>query len=350
MALLRLRRPLLQAAMGGRAYYLDEFGTLSTRWTPVVGTLAVSGGELQAATQAQFGSNLVTNGESWTGGPPPTGWTGDSVTLTAVDSASDPGAASGGVDATAGKVVRANIVSNRFAVFLAPLVIGAQYGMSALCYSPSSNTVKNAAALNLSSLYFATFQNLPTTTEDTWQLREGTRQAITANGGPQIMVMGTTIGDIGYFDSVRMYRHNAAALLSGWSHANFTATLDHVSPAAPSIVPFGFVCRYTDALNYWEVRVSPNTAGNDLQIIQVTAGVQTVRAEADIDWTAGGTDRLEVTANGATISTRHWKHGAADWTAGPSYASATQGQTSPSLGVMLYGTGTGRLSRIEVTQ
>jgi hypothetical protein len=45
MALLRMaRRPLLQAAMGGAARYVDTFDALSSRWTPVVVTLAAGSG------------------------------------------------------------------------------------------------------------------------------------------------------------------------------------------------------------------------------------------------------------------------------------------------------------------
>jgi hypothetical protein len=85
-----------------------------------------------------------------------------------------------------------------------------------------------------------------------------------------------------------------------------------------------------------------------LQIIQVTDGAETTRAEADVDWTSDDTDELEVTCAGSTISTAYRKAGAGVWTAGPSYASATQGQTSPNVGVMLYETGVGRLAGFDV--
>ncbi len=128
---------------------------------------------------------------------------------------------------------------------------------------------------------------------------------------------------------------------------HFRARLTHISPAAPSVVPAGWMFRYTDALNYWELRVLPNTGGNDMQIVQVTAGAETVRAEADVDWTAEGTDEVELIARGSTITTRYRKAGGV-WTAGPSYASATQGGAASAMGPMLYGTTVAPWAEVEL--
>ena len=325
--------------------YRDDFASLSGRWVAQAGSLAVSGGALQAATLGDWLGNLVTNSEFTANLD---GWNSADAITTRVDSVSEGIGASGGIDNWVLKsVASGNHPRPAFNVYAFPLgVVGRA---TARVYSPSSNASVLGAGIFLSNL---TTSNETPLSEDIWETVSVESIATSSTRWVSCALNPSTIGDIGYYDAVTLYRRCAPALLAGWRSPNHVATLSHVSPAvagdATDYVPFGYVCRYTDALNYWEVRVLPNTAGNDLQIIQVTAGVETTRAEADVDWTSDDTDELEVTCAGSTISTAYRKSGASVWTAGPSYASATQGQTSPDVGVMLYEAGVGRLSGFDV--
>jgi hypothetical protein len=338
------RRRLLMGRGGGS--YVDDFTVLSSRWDVQAGSLAVSGGALQAATLGDWLGNLIVNGESWTGGPPPTGWNEVGTTTIAVDSNIDPGVASPSLDAQAVKITKTGSADwNRIEqpIATAALQIGAKYHFGAWAYGDPGNA-RNQGHTHFLDTYSATAPS------GEWRMSDAVAgpYATGQNRSFILYVRGTTAtGDIDYRDGAFVYRQNAPALLDGWRAPNHIATLSHVSPAS-GVVPFGYVCRYTDSLNYWEVRVLPNTAGNDLQIIQVTAGVETTRAEADVDWTSDDTDELMVDCRGSTISTAYRKAGAGVWTAGPSYASATQGQTSPDVGVMLYEAGVGRLSGFEI--
>lgn len=154
-------------------------------------------------------------------------------------------------------------------------------------------------------------------------------------------------GDVSYYDKAECYRQNTPLLVAGWDTPHHILTLDHISPAA-GVVPCSVVLRYSDALNYWEVRLLPNTAGNDLQIVQVTAGVETVRAEEDVDWTSNDIDQLRVVAEGAVIGLEHRKAGEGSWTDSASWSAATQGQGSPGVGVMLWDVGVPRVAAMRV--
>lgn len=321
---------------GSRTRYVDEFNSLSGRWVWLAGTGAVSGGALQAATTANWGNNRVINPELTVNDD---NWQSVANAVHArVDSALDPGSASGGNDNWSLKTT--NVDGGVGGYTTQPggyeVIAGASYRFGCRVYQPVATGAR----------MFVGGYTAEATQTAAWH-------AVSA--GPVVPVSsvlyvrgGSGVGDIGYFDTLWAYIANAVAYLDSWPYANFRTTLDHISPAAPSVVPFGWRFRATDLLNYWELRVLPNTAGNDMQIIQVTAGVETVWAESDIDWTTAATDQIELTANGQDITTRHKKSGAADWTAGPSYASATQGQTNIMQGPMFYGTTVNRLSRVEV--
>lgn len=314
-------------------------GLESLRWQAVVGTLQVSGGALQAATMGDWGADIITNKEFTSDA---SGWDGTRMTLSQVDSTADPGASSGGADAYALKAVATtdSASSSYFTQSTGTIFKRASYRVAARVYIKSANGSKTVTLIGpLSVTSFCT-------TTDAWTACEATNQS----GGTTLprfgfAQSGKAVGDTAYFDAVHCYRQNATSLLRGWVSPDFEATLAHISPQNYP-TPFGFVCRYTDASNYWEVRVLPNTAGNDLQIVQVTAGAGTVRAEADIDWTAGETDYIKITAKGGTISADHMKHGESSYSTGTSYASATQGQTSAQLGVMFYDTGASRLGSL----
>lgn len=315
-------------------------GLESLRWQAVVGTLQVSSGALQAATIGDWGVDIVGNGEFTTD---TTGWAGVRSTISRVDSGADPGASSGGADVYALKVVAdTDSGSTSYAAQNAgqTSLVGGYYRTAMRAYIKSSNGSK---VITLSGPHYVASY---CSTTDAWTACTNTGVAIAA-ARPRldIATTGKAIGDTIYLDAIHCLRQNSVSLLRGWVSPDFEATLAHISPAS-AVTPFGFICRYTDSLNYWEVRILPNTAGNDLQIVQVTAGVGTVRAEADIDWTAGETDYIKITAKAGTISADHMKHGESSYSTGTSYASATQGQTSAQLGVMFYATGVSRLGSL----
>lgn len=336
--------------------YRDDFASLSGRWVAQAGSLAVSGGALQAATLGDWLPPLsITNAEFTSD---VSGWSGLSANIAWRDSASTPGDVSPGDDAGVIELERTGN-SPRAIQTVSDVIKGIYVRFGLFMYAPSGNTEERDAGWELQSpgatALAGSYNRNQISAEDTWETVS--KQTDVPTGGTSIivrlnMMYSGTNGDVSYYDKPVLYRINAPALLAGWRSPNHVAMLRHVSPAvagdATDYVPFGYICRYTDSLNYWEVRVLPNTAGNDLQIIQVTAGVETTRAEADVDWTSDDTDELRVRCAGATISTEYRKSGASGWTAGPSYASATQGQTSPQLGVMLYEAGVGRLSGFDV--
>ena len=335
----------------GRGGYVDDFTALSTRWDVQAGSLAVSGGALQAATLGDWGINQITNPELAENADR---WYSTSfISASRVDSETDPAASSviaGAEDRWALCGTMTADALNQYMVQTMTLIPGASYRQSALAYGPTG--IEGSPVLRrLVADGWPANESASQSNRDRWDLISLAPAAVTAATVRCKLYFGLgtmiTSGYKIYFDAILCQRVNAPALLTGWRSPNHVATLSHVSPAS-GVVPFGYVCRYTDSLNYWELRVLPNTAGNDLQIIQVTDGAETTRAEADVDWTSDDTDELMVDCRGSTIATYHRKSGAGTWTAGPSYASATQGQTSPDVGVMLYEAGVGRLSGFEI--
>ena len=327
---------MIRSPSGAR--YVDTFDVLSPHWQVLNGgTIAAVGGALRATAAGNWGNQLVTNGESWTGGPPPTGWTDALATAVQVDSTVDPGVGSGGVDSLALLITRTNTGGWSYTSWPFPVasVVGAMYVYRALAYSPSSNTFVNAT--NFAPVFGVAS---PTTVEDVWQAQQVTGLATTTTNFINVVIAEVTglIGEKGYVDSVTTYRQNTPCRLLDWPVPNHQITADIIMPAA-AVTPRSVMVRYTDPLNYWEVRVVPNTAGNDLAIYQVTAGVETSRGvPVDVDWTASGTDQLRVRALGATISTQYKKTGVGVWADGPSYNAAAQGISSPINGPMLWDT------------
>ncbi len=327
----------------GLLIYIDDFGDVSPRWQSLAGTLEVNAGALRAATLGDWGPNLVTNGSMETGDPP-TGWGSAFAALSSVAEER-----TGGAGTHCLNMARANSVLPHAYQAIAT-VPSATYALHGWIRNVDQQWVRLTAWDVVGDAKIGGETEQAATA---WKEADTTH--VCPSASTQVRVRGYAPagtypnGTSVRADDVSFYRQNCPALLRGWRSPAFTATMAHISPAA-AVTPFGFICRYTDTLNYWEIRVLPNTAGNDLQIIQVTAGVETVRAEADIDWTAGDTDELSVTAQGSTISTAHKKSGAGVWTAGPSYASATQGQTSPHIGAMLYETGVDRLASLRVVR
>ena len=335
---------LLRLASGMR-FYRDTFGSLSSVWLPVAGTLAVSGGGLRGATMADWLNNLISNPEftadtaGWVAG-------GSNCIIARRDFAAfpvgSPIAPTGGADDYGIEVASVDNAQVH-ARYSYSSIAGGSFLARTRAYAPSANTEVRAASLSNQA-------GASVSADDAWESLQATRLA---TSGSSIIYLyrgsptGAIGGDVAYFDAVTCYRQAAAAVLAPWRSPNFVTTLSHRSPAA-GVVPWGWMFRRTDNLNYWELRVLPNTAGNDLQIIQVTAGVETVRAEADIDWTSNGVDEIELSVIGTNITTAHKKSGAAVWTAGPSYGTATQGQTERGMGPLFYGTGQNRLDAMEV--
>lgn len=330
----------LLTTLDGRRRFVDTFDAL--RWQTVAGTLTVSGGALQASALGDWGPNLIPNGEFTTDW---NGWGAVGATRARVDSSADPGVASGGADNYVLKIVATEDDSSTSYAYTIPptwpALLGATITARCLMYIPSSNSSVGGQW----QIYARPGATLDTydawTALSTTQVMSASDPYVRADIGPT----GLAIGDALYLDAVCAYRQNAAAIMP--FAPNFRARLTHISPAAPSVVPAGWMFRYTDALNYWELRLLPNTDGNDMQIVQVTAGEETVRAEADVGWTAEGTDEIELIVHGPSITTRYRKAGVV-WTIGPSYASATQGAQAPYMGPMLYGTTTARWTRVEV--
>lgn len=328
---------------------VDTFDTLNPRWQVLNGgTIAVNAGALRAVTAGDWGNNGVTNGESWTGGPPPTGWVPGFGLLTQQDATALGIAPSGGADQKILRIVCDASGGDTYQNMSA--TPGAIYRLGARLYAPSANTGVNIAGVSLRFLpSFGVATSHLITVEDTWEYYSGNGAAVpAADTGVRVYEYcgGGAANDIGYFDQVVVYRQNTPCRLLDWDSPNGIFTLDMLVPAA-GVVPFSWLTRIQDSLNYFEVRVTPNTAGNDLEIVQVTAGVATSRAAVDVDWTASATEQLEVSVRNTTIATRYKKTGGA-WTAGASYASATQRQTSGIHGVMLWDTAVNRLDNLMV--
>ncbi len=332
------RRRLLIMSRGPRGF-VDTFDTLSPRWQALVGTIGVNAGSLRAVTAGDWLNSAQTNGEFTT---VTTGWASDhGGTLTRVDSLVAPGVLSPGVDKWCLEASRVTGDTYSGAVQFWVTIAGATYRGAVWAYAPSANVGVKIALFSLAGA-----ADVVVTAEDAWQLLAQTVVATGVTIGVRLRIYPSEVGDVGYFDGVVGYRQNTPCRLLDWDSPNGIFTLDMTLPAT-AVTPFSWFTRYTDTLNYWEVRVTPNTAGNDLEIIQVTAGVETQRAAVDVDWTASTAEQLEVTARGPTISTRY-KKTAADWVAGPSYATATQGQFSGIHGVMFWGTGVNRLDNLRV--
>lgn len=141
---------------------------------------------------------------------------------------------------------------------------------------------------------------------------------------------------IAYFDDLSLrLKITIPHLLCPSPNMRLTAAMP--MPAS-GVVPRSIWVRGADELNGWEVRITPNTAGNDLSIIEWVAGVQTPRASADVDWTAGAVDnvRVETVANAITVYVM--KSGEAAWTQVATWATMATGALNRLFGFMIYDT------------
>ncbi len=325
----------LHPGMGGQSY-LDTFAVVGPRWTARAGTLAAG---LQAATAGDWLGNMLTDG-----GLEAAYVAGLCSSLTKIGSPTlaESADAHGGAKAQAftptalgdelriavpSRLVGATYVASQWAKRTAGAVGNVEnlYGYNGSAWVGKGTYITSAiyTLRTLSILTLATVVN-------------PFRICATHDAGP--------VWDTVVIDDVSCYRQNTVATIA-WGSPNIQITLDLAIPAAPSVVPFSAVVRYTDTLNYWEVRTTPNTAGNDLEIIEVVAGVETVRASADIDWTAGGTDLMRINVYGTTTAVEVKKSGAAGFTAACSYTTMATGAAAVDHGLMFYGTGVNRCTR-----
>lgn len=102
-------------------------------------------------------------------------------------------------------------------------------------------------------------------------------------------------GGIAYFDDVSVQQSVSIATAEAGPNHRLTQV---VTMPGAGVVPFGNRSRYLDASNNWYWRITPGTAGTDLELVEVNAGVSTTRASADIDWTAGAAYTLTLTVRG----------------------------------------------------
>jgi len=84
-------------------------------------------------------------------------------------------------------------------------------------------------------------------------------------------------------------------------HADMVLRATLTTPGA-GVTPGGIVIRWLDANNYWYVRVTPGTAGNDFELVEINAGVPTVRGAADKDPAAATAYIITVITYGQTIN------------------------------------------------
>jgi hypothetical protein len=328
----------------------EAFANL-TSWTPLIGTAAVSGGKLQGTTQGNVGNNYVANTEITVDA---IGWGANAdLTVTRRDFATAPDIdPTGGADQFGVELAVVNAdPGNIYTSYLVPpytYIPGAYFRATCRAYSPSGNTAVNAASL-IGPL--GPGDPIPTTIEGTWQTL--TSSVVQPPNGfvPRLAIDATSGGDLAYFDKIEMFRQNTLLLLTSglWASPNATITVSLPQPASPSVVPVGIIFRYTSPLDYWELRINPNTAGTDTSIVEVVAGVETVRASADCDWSDALTDQVKIVLAGTVCTVTQNKNGAG-WGAACAYATMATGLASSQLGLMLYDTALGRVSQFEVTQ
>jgi hypothetical protein len=325
-------------------YFIDHFGNLSA-WTPLIGTAAVAAGKIQGTTQGNVGANLVVNGEFTTN---INGWDrGAADTFVIVDTAAEPGDASSGHGAANNNAIKLGGNTNAQALQYITKVLAANYINSCIMWAPSANTQVNAARFYVQGVV------VDATVEDTWISAVITREAVAASELFDINCLTGALGDNAYFDALTVYRQNTVYLLSSglWNSPNATITVSLPQPASPSVVPVGIIFRYTDSLNYWELRINPNTAGTDTSIVEVVAGVETVRASADVDFSVDSTtDSVKLALVGTVATVTVKKNGASTYSAACAYSTMATGLSSSQLGIMLYDTALGRISSFEVTQ
>ena len=326
----------------GGVRYSDAFDTLSANWTTQLGTLTAAG-TLTASAIESDGNELISNGEFTTNTD---GWGSVNTNATRVDSASDPGSASGGADAYAVKTVATADGSTTLYQNGIGIIPGVTYAGACRAYAPSANTT--GSRLHLAGGWNDVVAGDGGVRNSWIALAPNTTVASDIAGNVWLRMNGATAGDVAYFDSVSAQQQLAIATLSTWRYSDGTYAFDVAMPAS-GVVPIGHVFRYTDASNYWLAQPRPGTAGSDLFLFEVNAGTVTERISADVDWGTSVTDQVRVGLNGSTITLYHKKSGESTWTNAGSYGSATLNQTATAHGPVLYSTSAGvaAITRVE---
>lgn len=329
---------LLRLTQGMR-FYRDTFDVLSGVWQPVAGTLAVSASGLQGATMADW-SNGWSNVEFSTD---TAGWSSEHAGIARVDSEIDPGVSSvptGAADKWALRITRTSDGLQRVRQTPTTTIVGVTYRGGVLGYVP-------AAAGELLHLFADGGGGIGPTAYDEWQLITRSRTYRSYDDPPFLGMRFTgAIGAIGYVDSAFWFRQNAAAILAPWRSPNFVATLSHRSPAA-GVVPWGWMIRRVDNLNYYEVRATPNaTSGNDLALWQVTAGVETQLLGNYVGLTSDDVDEIRVQVDADRCKVEVKRAADANFADVFRYDGLLQGASSRHHGPLFYETGQNRLEEI----
>jgi len=314
-----------------RQFLYDDFsGTLGSWWTTVLGTLETSSGALQAATVAGDAYNIVSNPEFTSA---LTGWgAANGAAQARVDSATDPGSSSGGADSWCDKLTDSTAAG--FPLVQMPIggIAGATYTLAGRVYVPSTNTQAANAAIGIADSTL----RVVSTTEDAWTAVSITGYAAAAAALRLWLRYGdSTAGDVAYWDAISCIIQSAI-LTGNIYNPNALVVVSVISPAA-LVTPRAITLRVVDELNYVRLLVLPNTAGNDCILQTVTAGVIANVADgvADVDWTAGGADQVQVFVQGNTYTVQHMKSGASVWTT--AFAATTASfNTSTVFGVQLF--------------
>lgn len=71
-----------------------------------------------------------------------------------------------------------------------------------------------------------------------------------------------------------------------------------ITTSGAGTTPAGLILRYSDTSNYWYLKITPGTAGTDLELVEVNAGAPTTRASADIDWAVSTEYEIVVVCDG----------------------------------------------------
>lgn len=267
-----------------------RFVLAASQYTPVLGTAWVAGA---ATGLAADGIELPTNREFTAD---TANWTVPAhTTASRVDSAIDPGVASGGTDNWCLKVVSTN--QNAWAEQGLALIVGATYTYAARAYSPSANTRVNNARLTIAG------NSLAVAGEDAWQALSGAF-VYGASAIAYLFALYTAEGDTSYFDAVSCQQQRSIATAEAGPNHRLTQV---VTMPGAGVVPFGNRSRYLNASNNWYWRVTPGTAGPDFELVEVNAGIPATRVSADIDWAAATSYTVIMEARGNVY--RAWVNG-----------------------------------------
>jgi hypothetical protein len=242
------------------------------------------------------GEDEVSNGEFTTDY---TGWTANNATLSVVDSATDPGSASGGSDANCLKVIDAGGAAGALSGNLSGTA-ETWYQATSRQYSPSSNATMNVASILVgSSSNNSDYVRSPTTTENLWQAITSTfLSSNTANLYVALSTYGTGDNDIGYFDSIHVQPLTFATCLALIGTRTQQAGSYTCYPICAAYTQVGIVIEYKDENNLVMAVISRKTGLATAVLYSKVAGVYTAKTSGNITYSPG--DPLKVIVDGTT--------------------------------------------------